>query len=140
MYINQSFLFKSNFHSNQLHSTETMPTWKGIAERIFYASTASTSSSIQQIPREHRRQQQHQHMTKLLPPPPKRRREPRVGTSGSRESNTSTSTGAEERFERINKFLKKVLDEAKRLPGVTTRVQHQCSEQEERLDQKKTRT
>jgi hypothetical protein len=121
---------------NGFHSTETMQTWKGTVERIFYASTASPSSSIQQIPGQHRRQQQHQHTTKLLPPPPKRRREPRVGTSGSREPNTSTSTGSEERFERIKELLEKVLDEAKQLPGVTTRAEHQCSEQEERLDQK----
>ena len=32
--------------------------------------------------------------------------------------------------------MQKVLDEAKQLPGITTRAEHQCSEQEERLDQK----
>nr|XP_020185192.2 DNA ligase 1-like [Aegilops tauschii subsp. strangulata] len=92
-------------------------TWKGTAERIFYASTASTSSSIHQIAREHRKQQQHQHTTKLLPPPPKCWREPRVGTSGSREPNKSISTGLEERFQRIKKLLEKVLHEAEQLPA-----------------------
>ena len=33
-------------------------------------------------------------------------------------------------------MLENVLDEAKQLPGVTTRAEHLCSEQEERLDQK----
>nr|XP_040251390.1 trichohyalin-like [Aegilops tauschii subsp. strangulata] len=92
-------------------------TWKGTAERIFYASTASTSSSIHQIAREHRKQQQHQHTTKLLPPPPKRWREPRVDTSGSRERNKSISTLLEERFQRIKKLLEKVLHEAEQLPA-----------------------
>ena len=114
-----------------------MQTWKGTAERIFYANTASTSSSIHQIAGEHRKQQQHQNTTKLLPPPPKRRREPRVGTSGSREPNKSISTGPEERFQRIKKLLEKVLHEAEQLPAVTTnRAEHQCNEKEERLDEK----
>ena len=113
-----------------------MQTWKGTAERIFYANTASTSSSIHQIAGEHRKQQQHQNTTKLLPPPPKRRREPRVGTSGSREPNKSISTGAEERFQRINKLLEKVLHEAEQLPAVTTRAKHRCNEKEEILDEK----
>ena len=113
-----------------------MQTWKGTAERIFYASTASTSSSIHQIAGEHRKQQQHQNTTKLLPPPPKRRREPRVGTSGSREPNKSISTGAEERFQRINKLLEKVLHEAEQIPAVTTRAKHRCNEKEEILDEK----
>ena len=113
-----------------------MQTWKGTAERIFYANTASTSSSIHQIAVEHRKQQQHQNTTKLLPPPPKRRREPRVGTSGSREPNKSISTGAEERFQRIKKLLEKVLHEAEQLPAVTTRAKHRCNEKEEILDEK----
>ena len=114
-----------------------MQTWKGTTERIFYTSTASTSSSIHQIAGEHRKQQQHQHTTKLLPPPPKRRREPRVGTSGSREPNNSISTEPEERFQRIKKLLENVLHEAKQLPAVTTnRAEHQCNEKEERLDKK----
>ena len=113
-----------------------MQTWKGTAERIFYTSTASTSSSIRQIAGEHRKQQQHQNTTKLLPPPPKRRREPRVGTSGSREPNKSISTGPEERFQRIKKLLEKVLHEAEQLPAVTTRAKHRCNEKEEILDEK----
>ena len=113
-----------------------MQTWKGTAERIFYANTASTLSSIHQIAGEHRKQQQHQNTTKLLPPPPKRRREPRVGTSGSREPNKSISTGAEERFQRINKLLEKVLHEAEQIPAVTTRAEHQCNEKEKILDEK----
>ena len=116
-----------------------MQPWKGTAERIFYANIASTSSSIHQIAGEHRKQQQHQNTTKLLPPPPKRRREPRVGTSGSREPNKSINTGAEERFQRINKLLEKVLDEAQQLPAVTTRAENQCIEKEKILDEK-TRT
>ena len=114
-----------------------MQTWKGTAERIFYASTASTSSSIHQIAVEHRKQQQHQNTTKLLPPPPKRRREPRVSTSRSREPNKSISTGPEERFQRINKLLEKVLHEAEQIPAVTTRAEHQCNEKEKILDEKK---
>ena len=113
-----------------------MQTWKGTAERIFYTSTASTSSSIHQIAGEHRKEQQHQHTTKLLPPPPKRRREPRIGTSGSTEPNKSISTGPEERFQRINKLLEKVLHEAEQLPAVTTRAKHRCNEKEEILDEK----
>ena len=112
-----------------------MQTWKGTAERIFYANSASTSSSIRQIAGEHRKQQQHQNTTKLLPPPPKRRREPRVGTSRSREPNKSISTGAEERFQRINKLLEKVLHEAEQIPAVTTRAEHQCNK-EKLLDEK----
>ena len=113
-----------------------MQTWKGTAERIFYASTASTSSSIHQIAGEHRKEQQHQHTTKLLPPPPKRRREPRIGTSGSTEPNKNISTGPEERFQRINKLLEKVLHEAEQIPAVTTRAEHQCNEKEKILDEK----
>ena len=113
-----------------------MQTWKGTAERIFYTSIASTSSSIHQIAGEHRKEQQHQHTTKLLPPPPKRRREPRIGTSGSTEPNKNISTGPEERFQRIYKLLEKVLHEAEQLPAVTTRAKHQCNEKEEILDEK----
>ena len=113
-----------------------MQTWKGTTERIFYANTASTSSSIQQIAGEHRKQQQHQNTTKLLPPPPKRRREPRVGTSGSREPNKSISTGAEERFQRINKLLQKLLHEAEQIPSVTTRAENQCNKKEKILHEK----
>ena len=114
-----------------------MQTWKGTAERIFYANTASTSSSIHQIAGEHRKQQQHQNMTKLLPPPPKRRREPRVGTSGSREPNKSISTGAEEKFQRIIKLLQKVLHEGDQIPSVTTRAENQCNEKEKNTGWKK---
>ena len=113
-----------------------MQTWKGTTERIFYANTASTSSSIHQIAVEHRKQQQHQNTTKLLPPPPKRQREPRVGTSRSRKPNKSISTGAEERFQRINKLLEKVLHEAEQIPAVTTRAENQCNEKEKILDEK----
>ena len=101
-----------------------MQTWKGTAERIYYTSTSSTSSSIHQIAGEHRKEQQHQHTTKLLPPPPKHQREPHIGTSGSTEPNKSISTGPEERFQRINKLLEKVLHEAEQLPAVTTRAKH----------------
>ena len=109
-----------------------MQTWKGTAERIFYASTATPSYSIQMIPAQ---QQEHQQTTKLLPPPTKRQDEAHVSTSGSKEPVTGTSTGSYEIFGRIEEMLKQVLDETKQIPGITTRAGHQCSEQEEELDE-----
>ena len=75
-------------------------------------------------------------MIKLLPPQPRRQRKPRISTSGNKEPDTSTGTGSEERFEMIKELLQKVLEEAKQLPGVTTSVEHQCTEQEVSLDGK----
>ena len=124
--------YKNGFQSNQFHPAETMQTWKGTAERIFYANTATPSYSIQMIPAQ---QQEHQQTTKLLPPPTKRQDEAHVSTSGSKEPVTGTSTGSYEIFGRIEEMLKQVLDETKQIPGITTRAGHQCSEQEEELDE-----
>nr|XP_045090040.1 uncharacterized protein LOC123497526 [Aegilops tauschii subsp. strangulata] len=107
-------------------------TWKGTTERIFYASTITPSYSIQMIPAQ---QQEHQQTMKLLPPPTKRQDEAHVSTSGSKEPVTGTSTGSYEIFGRIEETLKQVLDETKQIPGIKTRAGHQCSEQEEELDE-----
>ena len=114
-----------------------MQTWKGTAERIFYANTATPSYSIQMIPAQ---QQEHQQTTKLLPPPTKRQDEAHVSTSGSKEPVTGTSTGSYEIFGRIEEMLKQVLDETKQIPGITTRAGHQCSEQEKELDERMKKT
>ena len=80
-------------------------------------------------------QQKQQQTTKLLPPPTKRQDEAHVSTSGSKEPVTGTSTGSYEIFGRIEEMLKQVLDETKQIPGIKTRAGHQCSEQEEELDE-----
>ena len=110
-----------------------MQTWKGTEERIFYASTATPSHSLQMIPTQ---QQEHQQTTKLLPPPTKRQDEAHVSTSGSKEPVTGTRTGSYEIFGRLEEMLKQVLDGTKQIPGITTRTGHQCSEQEKELDER----
>ena len=81
-------------------------------------------------------QQEHQQTTKLLPPPTKRQDEAHVSTSGSKEPITGTSTGSDEKIGRIEEMLKQVLDKTKQIPGITTRAGHQCSKQEEELDER----